>query len=160
MVRESSCALGPRVGLRWHRIRGQSRPRSAKPRPPAAPDSFPLPALLFRALIDILSREPAGEVLEEGLLEFGGCAVVISHDRWFLDRVATHILAFEGESSVHWFAGDYSAYLADYRRRRGREAGRCCRPTRRPPGQGRWGRWAERRSRRRTSLRSDRSCRS
>jgi ATPase subunit of ABC transporter with duplicated ATPase domains len=48
--------------------------------------------------------------LEEALLNFAGCAVVISHDRWFLDRIATHILAFEGDSQVRWFEGDYSAY--------------------------------------------------
>ena len=48
--------------------------------------------------------------LEEALAEFAGCAVVISHDRWFLDRVATHILAFEGESEVQWFDGNYSEY--------------------------------------------------
>ena len=48
--------------------------------------------------------------LEEALPSFGGCAVVISHDRWFLDRVATHILAFEGDSQVRWFEGNYEAY--------------------------------------------------
>jgi ATP-binding cassette ChvD family protein len=57
--------------------------------------------------------------LEEALLEFAGCAVVISHDRWFLDRVATHILAFEGESRVTWFEGNYEAYEADRQRRQG-----------------------------------------
>jgi ATPase subunit of ABC transporter with duplicated ATPase domains len=60
--------------------------------------------------------------LEEALLAFPGCAVVISHDRWFLDRIATHILAFEGESSVVWFEGNYSDYEADRRRRLGAEA--------------------------------------
>ncbi len=60
--------------------------------------------------------------LEEGLLEFAGCAVVISHDRWFLDRVATHILAFEGDSHVEWFEGNYQAYEADRRRRLGADA--------------------------------------
>jgi ATP-binding cassette ChvD family protein len=77
----------------------------------------------------ILLDEPTNDLdvnsiraLEEGLENFAGCAVVVSHDRWFLDRVATHILAFEGDSSVTWFAGNYSAYLEDYRRRKGREA--------------------------------------
>ena len=60
--------------------------------------------------------------LEEALEDFAGCAVVISHDRWFLDRIATHILAFEGESSVVWFEGNYSDYEADRRRRLGAEA--------------------------------------
>jgi len=77
----------------------------------------------------ILLDEPTNDLdvntiraLEEALENFAGCAVVVSHDRWFLDRVATHILAFEGDSSAHWFAGNFSAYQEDYRRRRGREA--------------------------------------
>jgi len=62
--------------------------------------------------------------LEEGLENFGGCAVVISHDRWFLDRIATHILAFEGDSKVTWFEGNYSEYEEDRRKRLGSEADR------------------------------------
>lgn len=62
--------------------------------------------------------------LEEALLEFPGSAVVISHDRWFLDRIATHILAFEGDSQVVWYAGNYSEYEEDRRRRLGSEADR------------------------------------
>ena len=65
----------------------------------------------------ILLDEPTNDLdvntlraLEEGLTNFGGCAVVISHDRWFLDRVATHILAFEGDSAVDWFEGNYQAF--------------------------------------------------
>jgi len=60
--------------------------------------------------------------LEEALLEFPGCAVVISHDRWFLDRVATHVLAFEGDSEVRWFEGNFSDYETDRRKRLGAEA--------------------------------------
>ncbi|RED54043.1 energy-dependent translational throttle protein EttA [Aestuariispira insulae] len=60
--------------------------------------------------------------LEEALLEFAGCAVVISHDRWFLDRIATHILAFEGDSQVVWYEGNYEDYEADRKRRLGAEA--------------------------------------
>jgi sulfate-transporting ATPase len=60
--------------------------------------------------------------LEEALIAFAGCAVVISHDRWFLDRIATHILAFEGDSHVEWFEGNYEAYEADRHRRLGAEA--------------------------------------
>ncbi len=77
----------------------------------------------------ILLDEPTNDLdvnsiraLEEGLENFAGCAVVVSHDRWFLDRVATHILAFEGDSTVHWFSGNYSSYLEDFRRRKGKEA--------------------------------------
>jgi energy-dependent translational throttle protein EttA len=60
--------------------------------------------------------------LEEALLAFAGCAVVISHDRWFLDRIATHVLAFEGDSQVRWFEGNFSDYEADRRKRLGAEA--------------------------------------
>ena len=60
--------------------------------------------------------------LEEALEYFGGCAVIISHDRWFLDRIATHILAFEGDSSVEWFEGNYSDYEADRKKRLGKAA--------------------------------------
>ena len=77
----------------------------------------------------ILLDEPTNDLdvnsiraLEEGLENFAGCAVVVTHDRWFLDRVATHILAFEGDSTAHWFAGNYSSYLEDLHRRKGREA--------------------------------------
>lgn len=77
----------------------------------------------------ILLDEPTNDLdvnsiraLEEGLENFAGCAVVVSHDRWFLDRVATHILAFEGESEVKWFNGNFSAYHEDYRRRKGKDA--------------------------------------
>jgi len=60
--------------------------------------------------------------LEEALVAFPGCAVVISHDRWFLDRIATHILAFEGDSQVAWFEGNYQEYVEDYKRRKGEDA--------------------------------------
>jgi ATPase subunit of ABC transporter with duplicated ATPase domains len=60
--------------------------------------------------------------LEDALLAFPGCAVVISHDRWFLDRIATHILAFEGDSNVVWFEGNYEEYEADRYRRLGSDA--------------------------------------
>jgi len=79
----------------------------------------------------ILLDEPTNDLdvnsiraLEEALEHFAGCAVIVAHDRWFLDRVATHILAFEGDSEVHWFPGNYSAYLEDYRRRKGHDADR------------------------------------
>ncbi len=60
--------------------------------------------------------------LEDALLSFAGCAVVISHDRWFLDRVATHILAFEGDSEVVWYEGNYQEYAADFKKRKGQDA--------------------------------------
>jgi ATPase subunit of ABC transporter with duplicated ATPase domains len=58
--------------------------------------------------------------LEEALEHFGGCAVIITHDRWFLDRIATHILAFEGDSTVVWFEGNYTEYEADRKKRLGK----------------------------------------
>lgn len=77
----------------------------------------------------ILLDEPTNDLdvetlraLEEALLDFPGCAVVISHDRWFLDRIATHILAFEGDSQVTWFEGNYSDYEEDRKRRFGEDA--------------------------------------
>ncbi len=77
----------------------------------------------------ILLDEPTNDLdidtlraLEEALMEFAGCAVIISHDRWFLDRLATHILAFEGDSHVEWFEGNFEAYEEDKRRRLGADA--------------------------------------
>jgi ATP-binding cassette ChvD family protein len=79
----------------------------------------------------VLLDEPTNDLdvntlraLEEGLERFGGCCMVSSHDRWFLDRIATHILAFEGDSTVVWFEGNYSEYEADRRKRLGKEADR------------------------------------
>jgi ATPase subunit of ABC transporter with duplicated ATPase domains len=60
--------------------------------------------------------------LEDALANFAGCAIVISHDRWFLDRIATHILAFEGDSHVEWFEGNYEDYEEDRKRRLGEKA--------------------------------------
>jgi ATP-binding cassette ChvD family protein len=79
----------------------------------------------------VLLDEPTNDLdvntlraLEEGLEQFGGCCMVSSHDRWFLDRIATHILAFEGDSKAVWFEGNYSEYEADRRKRLGKEADR------------------------------------
>jgi energy-dependent translational throttle protein EttA len=85
-----------------------------------------LAKLLRRGANVLLLDEPTNDLdvetlraLEEALLNFPGCAVVISHDRWFLDRIATHILAFEGDSEVVWFEGNYQEYVQDLRRRKG-----------------------------------------
>ena len=90
-----------------------------------------LAKLLKRGGNLILLDEPTNDLdvdtlraLEEALLEFAGCAMVISHDRWFLDRIATHMLAFEGDSSIVWFEGNYQDYEADRHRRLGSEADR------------------------------------
>ena len=83
----------------------------------------------------LLLDEPSNDLdvetlraLEEALLDFPGCAVVVSHDRWFLDRIATHMLAFEGDSQVTWFEGNYADYEADRRRRLGTDADQPHRP--------------------------------
>ncbi len=88
-----------------------------------------LACLLKEGANVLLLDEPTNDLdvntmraLEEALERFGGCAVVISHDRWFLDRIATHILAFEGDSTVRWFEGNYSDYEADRKRRLGKAA--------------------------------------
>ncbi|MDQ1476577.1 MAG: energy-dependent translational throttle protein EttA, partial [Actinomycetota bacterium] len=85
-------------------------------------------ALLMGANV-LLLDEPTNDLdvdtlraLEEALLEFPGCAVVISHDRWFLDRIATHVLAFEGDSEVSWFEGNFSDYEVDRHKRLGTDA--------------------------------------
>ena len=79
----------------------------------------------------LLLDEPSNDLdvetlraLEDALIEFAGCVLVISHDRWFLDRIATHILAFEGDSKVSFFDGNYQEYEADKIKRLGEEAAR------------------------------------
>ena len=88
-----------------------------------------LATLLRRGANLLLLVEPSNDLdvdtlraLEDALLGFSGCVVVISHDRWFLDRIATHILAFEGDSHAEWFEGNYQDYAADLKRRRGLDA--------------------------------------
>ncbi len=88
-----------------------------------------LAKLLRRGANLLLLDEPSNDLdvdtlraLEDALLGFSGCVVVISHDRWFLDRIATHILAFEGDSHAEWFEGNYQDYAADLKRRRGLDA--------------------------------------
>ena len=78
--------------------------------------------MLFRSTNDLDTETLAA--LEEALEDFAGCAVVISHDRFFLDRLATHILAFEGDSHVEWFEGNFEAYEADKKLRMGDAADR------------------------------------
>jgi ATPase subunit of ABC transporter with duplicated ATPase domains len=94
-----------------------------------------LAKLLVKGGNVLLLDEPSNDLdvetlraLEEALLDFPGCAVVVSHDRWFLDRVATHMLAFEGDSQVVWFEGNYADYEADRRKRLGADAEQPHRP--------------------------------
>jgi ATPase subunit of ABC transporter with duplicated ATPase domains len=88
-----------------------------------------LAKLLVEGCNVLLLDEPTNDLdvetlraLEEAVLDFPGCVVVISHDRWFLDRIATHILAFEGDSQVVWFEGNYADYEEDRKRRLGGDA--------------------------------------
>jgi ATPase subunit of ABC transporter with duplicated ATPase domains len=88
-----------------------------------------LALMLTREANVLLLDEPTNDLdvntiraLEEGIEHFPGCAVIISHDRWFLDRIATYILAFEGDSRVVWFEGNYSQYERDKRKRLGKDA--------------------------------------
>ena len=88
-----------------------------------------LAKLLKRGSNLLLLDEPTNDLdvdtlraLEQALLDFGGCAVVISHDRWFLDRIATHILAFEGDSRAFFFEGNFQDYEADKKKRLGPES--------------------------------------
>jgi ATPase subunit of ABC transporter with duplicated ATPase domains len=90
-----------------------------------------LAKLLKRGCNLLLLDEPTNDLdvdtlraIEDAILAFAGCVVVISHDRWFLDRIATHMLAFEGDSRVEWFEGNYQDYEADRHRRLGTEADR------------------------------------
>lgn len=98
-----------------------------------------LAKLLKRGANVLLLDEPTNDLdvdtlraLEDALLAFAGCVVVVSHDRWFLDRIATHILAFEGDGRVVWFEGNYADYRADRRKRLGDEAEGPRRGSRRP----------------------------
>jgi ATPase subunit of ABC transporter with duplicated ATPase domains len=95
-----------------------------------------LARLLRRGGNVLLLDEPTNDLdvdtlraLEDAIVDFAGCVVVISHDRWFLDRIATHILAFEGDSHVEWFEGNYQDYEKDYKRRVGADRASHRRPT-------------------------------
>ena len=107
-----------------------SRRKSAR-YPVASATACIWPSLLKSGANVILLDEPSNDLdvntlraLEDALETFAGTALVISHDRWFLDRIATHILAFEGDSGVIWFAGNYSEYEEDRLRRHGAAATR------------------------------------
>ena len=110
-------------------FKGEDQPKYIKDLSGGERNRVHLAKLLRRGGNLLLLDEPTNDLdvetlraLEEAILEFPGCAVVISHDRWFLDRIATHILAFEGESNVVWHEGNYSDYEEDLKRRLGDEA--------------------------------------
>lgn len=121
--------VASRAYVSWFNFRGAQQQRKVGFLSGGERNRVHIAKLLRRGSNLLLLDEPTNDLdvdtlraLEEALLNFAGCAVVISHDRWFLDRIATHILAFEGNSSVVWFEGNYADYEADRHRRLGNEA--------------------------------------
>src|SRR6266404_6357582 len=113
----------------WFNFKGAGQQRKVGTLSGGERNRVHLAKLLKKGSNLLLLDEPTNDLdvdtlraLEEALLNFAGCAVVISHDRWFLDRISTHILAFEGESQVVWFEGNYQDYEADRKRRMGADA--------------------------------------
>ena len=122
-------AVASRAYVSWFNFKGAQQQRKVGTLSGGERNRVHLAKLLQRGSNLLLLDEPTNDLdvdtlraLEEALLNYAGCAVVISHDRWFLDRIATHMLAFEGDSRVVWFEGNYQDYEADRRRRLGAEA--------------------------------------
>jgi energy-dependent translational throttle protein EttA len=121
--------VASRAYVSWFNFKGASQQRKVGTLSGGERNRVHLAKLLKKGSNLLLLDEPTNDLdvdtlraLEEALLNFAGCAVVISHDRWFLDRIATHMLAFEGDSQVVWFEGNYQDYEADRKRRLGTEA--------------------------------------
>ena len=121
--------IASRAYVSWFNFKGAAQQRRVGTLSGGERNRVHLAKLLKKGSNLLLLDEPTNDLdvdtlraLEEALLNFAGCAVVISHDRWFLDRIATHMLAFEGDSQVEWFEGNYQDYEADRRRRLGAEA--------------------------------------
>jgi ATPase subunit of ABC transporter with duplicated ATPase domains len=121
--------VASRAYVSWFNFKGAAQQRRVGTLSGGERNRVHLAKLLKRGCNLLLLDEPTNDLdvdtlraLEEALLNFAGCAVVISHDRWFLDRIATHMLAFEGDSEVVWFEGNYQDYEADRKRRLGAAA--------------------------------------
>ncbi len=121
--------VASRAYVSWFNFKGAQQQRKVGTLSGGERNRVHLAKLLQRGSNLLLLDEPTNDLdvdtlraLEEALLNYAGCAVVISHDRWFLDRIATHMLAFEGESQVVWFEGNYQDYEADRKRRLGADA--------------------------------------
>ena len=121
--------VSSRAYVSWFNFKGAQQQRKVGTLSGGERNRVHLAKLLQRGSNLLLLDEPTNDLdvdtlraLEEALLNYAGCAVVISHDRWFLDRIATHMLAFEGDSRVVWFEGNYQDYEADRKRRLGAEA--------------------------------------
>jgi ATPase subunit of ABC transporter with duplicated ATPase domains len=124
-------AVNGRAYCSWFNFKGAAQQRRVGTLSGGERNRLHLAKLLKTGSNLLLLDEPTNDLdvdtlraLEDALLGFAGCAVVISHDRWFLDRIATHMLAFEGDSRVVWFEGNYEDYEADRKRRLGAEADR------------------------------------
>jgi ATP-binding cassette ChvD family protein len=121
--------VASRAYVSWFNFKGAQQQRKVGSLSGGERNRVHLAKLLQRGSNLLLLDEPTNDLdvdtlraLEEALLNYAGCAVVISHDRWFLDRIATHMLAFEGDSRVVWFEGNYQDYEADRKRRLGADA--------------------------------------
>ena len=130
-IRLGSRRVASRAYCSWFNFKGRDQQRIVGALSGGERNRVHLARLLRGGANLLLLDEPTNDLdvdtlraLEDALLAFAGCAVVISHDRWFLDRIATHILAFEGDSQVVWFQGNYQDYEADRRRRLGSAADR------------------------------------
>jgi sulfate-transporting ATPase len=122
-------SVASRAYVSWFNFKGRDQQRKVGSLSGGERNRVHLAKLLKGGANLLLLDEPTNDLdvdtlraLEEALLSFAGCTVVISHDRWFLDRIATHMLAFEGDSKVLWFEGNYQDYEADRKRRLGAEA--------------------------------------
>src|SRR5205085_3239253 len=118
--------INSRAYTSWFNFKGRDQQQKVGTLSGGQRNRLHLAKLLQKGCNLLLLDEPTNDLdvdtlraLEEALEAFAGCVVVISHDRWFLDRIATHILAFEGDSQVVWFEGNYQDYEADRRRRLG-----------------------------------------
>jgi ATP-binding cassette ChvD family protein len=123
--------VASRAYVSWFNFKGRDQQRKVGTLSGGERNRVHLATLLKRGCNLLLLDEPTNDLdvdtlraLEDAILAFAGCVVVISHDRWFLDRIATHMLAFEGDSRVEWFEGNYQDYEADRHRRLGTEADR------------------------------------
>ena len=121
--------IASRAYVSWFNFKGAQQQRKVGTLSGGERNRVHLAKLLRQGSNLLLLDEPTNDLdvdtlraLEEALLNYAGCAVVISHDRWFLDRIATHILAFEGDSQTVWFEGNYQDYEADRKRRLGAQA--------------------------------------
>ena len=130
-IRLGNRTVASRAYCSWFNFKGRDQQRKVSELSGGERNRVHLATLLKTGANVLLLDEPTNDLdvdtlraLEDALLEFAGCVVVISHDRWFLDRIATHILAFEGDSQVVWFQGNYQDYAADRRRRLGSAADR------------------------------------